>query len=33
MMPDEVKIGAFVRNTKDKKMSEGTIPGIEVYTD
>jgi hypothetical protein len=31
MQPNEMKIGAEVRFTKDKGKSEAAIPGIEVY--
>lgn len=32
-MPDEMKIGAMVRSTKDKAKAEAECPGIEVYTE
>lgn len=33
LMPNEVAIGADVRNIKDKAAAEAAIPGIEVYSE
>jgi membrane protein involved in colicin uptake len=33
LQADEVKIGAMVRNIKDKAKAEAECPGIEVYTE
>jgi len=33
LIPDEVAIGAVVRQMKDKAQAEAAIPGIEVYSE